>query len=408
MTATEAERRASRRAAPGIPAPSERDQRPAQPRLAGVDHVEWWVGNARHTAAFFERCFGFTVVAYAGPETGFADRTSYVLEQGTIRWVVTSPLTSDGEIVEHVLAHGDGVRTVAFAVDDVAAAFGALVARGARAAREPWAVDDPAGELVRAELHAYGDTRHQLIGRSGYAGAFAPGYDAVDPSEHDGPTGLRAIDHIVANVERGRLDDWVEWYQRVFGFTELTHFDEEQISTEHSALRSTVVWDGPEAEAEPTEGEAELGASRRHDRVVLPINEPADGLRRSQIEEYLDYYGGPGVQHLALATDDIVTTVGELRRRGVRFLDVPPAYYDSARERLAGVDLPWERLAELGILVDRDATGHLLQIFTENVASRPTVFLEIIQRAGAHGFGEGNFKALFEAIEREQARRGNL
>jgi 4-hydroxyphenylpyruvate dioxygenase len=360
----------------------------APPRLAGVDHVEWWVGNARHTAAFFERCFGFSVVAYAGPETGFADRTSYVLEQGTIRWVVTSPLSSDGEIVAHVLAHGDGVRTVAFAVDDVDAAFDALVARGARPAHEPWTVDDPGGELVRAELHAYGDTRHQLVGRTPYSGVFAPGFDAVEPVEHDGPTGLRAIDHIVANVERGRLDEWVDWYGRVFGFTELTHFDEEQISTEHSALRSTVVWD--------------------RNQVVLPINEPADGLRRSQIEEYLDYYGGPGVQHLALATDDIVATVGELRRRGVRFLDVPSSYYETAQERLTGIDLPWERLAELGILVDRDATGHLLQIFTENVASRPTVFLEIIQRAGAHGFGEGNFKALFEAIEREQARRGNL
>jgi 4-hydroxyphenylpyruvate dioxygenase len=360
----------------------------AVPGLTGIDHVEWWVGNARHSAGFFSGAFGFEIVAHAGPETGAADRTSYVLEQGDIRFVVTSPLTPDSDIARHVLEHGDGVRALAFAVEDVESAYEALVARGAPGVVEPFAVEDGCGTVHRAAIAAYGDTDHVLVDRRAYRGAFAPGFEHVVHAGFGPAVGLRAIDHVVANVERGRLDEWVAWYERVFGFGVLLHFDEEQISTEHSALRSTVVWDGA--------------------AVKLPINEPADGLRRSQIQEFLDYYRAPGVQHLALATPDIVRTVSALRRRGVRFLDVPPAYYEEARGRMAGIDLPWDDLEALGILVDRDRDGHLLQVFTETVASRPTVFLEIIQRDGAEGFGEGNFKALFEAIEREQARRGNL
>ena len=357
--------------------------------LEGIDHLEWWVGNARAFSAFMASGFGFDIVAYAGPETGVPDRLSYVLEQGEIRFVVTSALDPASEIGAHVRAHGDGVRDVAFTVADAAAAYDAALQRGGVGLRPLRVDEDEGGKVLRATIGAYGDTQHTFVERANYSGVFAPGFELAELARPAGAAvGLGHVDHVVANVELGALDRWVGFYQRILGFEQLVHFDDEAISTEYSALMSTVVWDGS--------------------RIVLPINEPAQGRRKSQIEEYLDYYGTPGVQHVAMRTDDIVVAVQALRERGVRFLSVPPAYYEEARARMAGIDLPWAQLAELGILVDRDPEGHLLQIFTETVSGRPTVFFEIIQREGARGFGAGNFKALFEAIEREQARRGNL
>jgi 4-hydroxyphenylpyruvate dioxygenase len=361
------------------------------PELGGFDHVEWWVGNARHTAQFFASGFGFEVTAYAGPETGRRDRVSYVLTQGEIRFVVTSALDGTSEIAEHVRRHGDGVRVVAYRVADAREAHARAVARGGVSVEAPTESRDDHGTAVIATIAAYGDTVHALVERDAYNGVFLPGFEPASiPFALGSAVGLTRYDHIVANVEDGRLAEWVDWYARVWGLGELQHFDENAISTEFSALRSTVVWNG--------------------DRVVQPINEPAEGRRKSQIAEYLDYYDSPGVQHLALRTDDIVATVSALRDRGIRLLHVPADYYDAAPARMAGldVDLPWEQLAELGILVDRDDEGYLLQVFTETVASRPTAFIEIIQREGARGFGEGNFKALFQSIEAEQARRGNL
>jgi len=361
----------------------------AAPRLGGIDHIEFWVGNARAAAAFFASCYGFEIVAYAGPETGVTDRVSYVLTQGDIRFVVTAGIVPSSPIVAHVAAHGDGVHDVAFLVDNAAAAYGAATARGAIGVVAPHVVSDASGRIVRASVATYGETRHSFIERDDYLGLFAPGYDVPALAQPAGPAvGLTKIDHVVGNVELGNLGQWVDFYARVFGFEQMVHFDDDTISTEYSALMSTVVWDGS--------------------KVVLPINEPAEGRRKSQIEEYLDWYGGPGVQHIALRTDDIVATVRALRDRGVRFLRVPAEYYDDAKVRMAGIDLPWEALADLGILADRDQEGHLLQVFTENMGDRPTLFFEIIQREGARGFGAGNFKALFEAIEREQERRGNL
>jgi len=361
----------------------------AAPRLGGIDHVEFWVGNARASAAFFASCYGFEIVAYAGPETGVPDRVSYVLVQGDIRFVVTAGIVPASPIVAHVAAHGDGVHDVAFVVKNAAAAYGAATARGALGVVAPHVDSDASGRIVRASVATYGETRHSFVERDDYLGLFAPGYEAPPVTQPVGPAvGLTRIDHVVANVELGHLEHWVDFYARVFGFDQMVHFDDDTISTEYSALMSTVVWDGS--------------------KVVLPINEPAQGRRKSQIEEYLDWYGGPGVQHIALQTEDIVSTVRALRDRGVRFLRVPAEYYDDAKVRMAGIDLPWGALAELGILADRDQEGYLLQVFTETMGDRPTLFFEIIQREGARGFGAGNFKALFEAIEREQERRGNL
>jgi 4-hydroxyphenylpyruvate dioxygenase len=281
------------------------------------------------------------------------------------------------------------VRDVAFVVENAAAAYGAATARGAIGVAAPSVASDASGRIVRASVAAYGETRHTFVERDDYLGLFAPGYEAPPVTQPVGPpVGLSRMDHVVANVELGNLARWVDFYARVFGFDQMVHFDDDTISTEYSALMSTVVWDGS--------------------KVVLPINEPAEGRRKSQIEEYLDWYGGPGVQHIALRTEDIISTVRALRDRGVRFLRVPAEYYEDAKVRLAGIDLPWEALAELGILADRDHDGYLLQVFTETMGDRPTLFFEIIQREGARGFGAGNFKALFEAIEREQERRGNL
>jgi len=314
-----------------------------------------------------------------------------VLEQGDIRFVVSGALEAMSPIANHVRRHGDGVHDLAWLVDDARAAFAMAVARGATAVRAPWEESDDDGTLVLAQISSYGETVHTFVDRSLYAGKnLEPGYSEADalPAPGGAPVGLLAIDHVVGNVEEGRLEDWVRFYADVMGFVPMTHFSEDQIGTEFSALQSTVMWDGK--------------------RVVMPINEPAAGRRKSQIQEYLEAYEGPGVQHVALRTDDIVATVDALRSRGVRFMTVPDTYYDEAKERLRGVDLPWDDMCRLGILVDRDERGHLLQIFTETITDRPSVFFEIIQRRGAQGFGEGNFKALFEAIEREQDRRGNL
>ena len=358
--------------------------------VSGWDHLEFWVGNARQAAQFFASAFGFEIVAYAGPETGVADRASYVLAQGAVRLVVTGALTPESEIAGHVQRHGDGVHDVAIAVADAALAYDAALARGGVGLRRPWREADEHGTVVRATIATYGDTQHTFVDRAGYRGPFLPGYQSTQlPAPPPGPpVGLTRIDHVVANVEQGALGGWVEWYARVLGFDQLVHFGDDQISTEYSALMSTVVWDGS--------------------RVVMPLNEPADGLKKSQIQEYLDFYRGPGVQHIALRSDDIVSSVAALRARGVRFLAVPPAYHADARRRMTHRQLPWDELARLGILVDEDDDGYLLQTFTENIGDRPTVFLEIIERCGAKGFGAGNFKALFEAIEHEQSRRGNL
>jgi 4-hydroxyphenylpyruvate dioxygenase len=366
--------------------------RATAPDLDGFDHLEWWVGNARHSAQFWVSAFGFTIEAYAGPETGVRDRESYVVRQGDLRYVLTSPLDADSAVAQFVMRHGDGVRDVAYRVGDATDAYERLLSRGALASSDPLHLEDGDGRAVRASVAAYGDTVHSLIERGDYDGAFLPHYEPVAwPSDgHDDPVGLERADHVVANVGPGELDATVAFYESVFGFRQLQHFSEDAISTEFSALRSTVVWNGGS--------------------IVQPINEPAPGRKRSQIEEYLDYFGSPGVQHVAMRTDDIIGAVASMHRRGVRFLRVPGSYYEDARRRLAHleVDLPWDRLEELGILVDCDHGGYLLQIFTENVSSRPTAFMEIIQREGAKGFGEANFKALFLSIEAEQSRRGNL
>jgi 4-hydroxyphenylpyruvate dioxygenase len=357
--------------------------------LLGIDHVELYVGNAIQAAYWFERALGFRRTAFAGLETGVRDRSSHVLEQGRVRFVLTAPLLGTSEIARHVGAHGDGVKVIALSVPDAEHAYRYAVRHGARGVREPWEESDGQGTVRMSTIATYGDTLHTFVERDGYQGHFLPGYAAAEENGA-GDTGLFAgIDHVVGNVELGRLDEWVGYYERVFGMTEMIHFTDRDISTEYSALMSKVMADGK-------------------GRVKFPINEPAEGKRKSQIEEYLEYYGGPGAQHIALATTDIVATVKELRDRGVRFLNTPESYYEELPGRIGEIDEDLADLAELGILADRDDEGYLLQIFTATIGDRPTVFLEVIERHGARGFGEGNFKALFEAIEREQERRGNL
>jgi 4-hydroxyphenylpyruvate dioxygenase len=357
--------------------------------LTGWDCLELWVANARTTAAFFVSTLGFTCRAYRGPETGNRERVGYVLSQGDITVVVTAALTPGDEVWDHVRTHGDGVRALSMATEDVDAAYGAAVAHGAQPVAGPAEERDASGVVRRATIGGYGDTLHHFTDRRHRA--WAPGWstDGLIGAEEAGPVGLAGIDHVVGNVAEGDLDEWVAFYRRVFGFEELTHFDRDQISTEYSALRSTVMTNGA---------------------ITMPLNEPAQGRKKSQIQEYLDAYHGPGVQHVAMATADIVTAVDRLRRRGLRFLTPPASYYHDARARMTGLggDLAWDELARLGILVDREGDGYLLQVFSEPIGDRPTLFLEVIERHGAEGFGEGNFKALFEAIEREQARRGNL
>jgi len=357
--------------------------------ISGTHHVEFFVGNAKQASHFYRTTFGFRLVAYRGPETGTRDRASYVLEQGKVRFVFTSPIRPEGEVAEHVMKHGDGVRDLALAVDDARALFHTAVERGARPVREPEVIRDEHGEAVVAAFATYGDTIHSLVQSTGYGGAFLPGFVAADSPYQPTPVGLKYIDHCVGNVELGKMNEWVGYYERVMGFHNLISFDDKDISTEYSSLMSKVVSNGNE-------------------RIKFPINEPAKGKKKSQIDEYLEFYEGPGVQHIALATDDILETVGQLQARGVEFLTVPTSYYDELQARVGQIDEPLDELARLGILVDRDPDGYLLQIFTKPVQDRPTVFYEIIQRKGARSFGKGNFKALFEAIEREQALRGNL
>ena len=355
--------------------------------LLGIDHLELYVGNAVQSAYFFTRALGFRHAAYAGLESGVRDRASHVVEQGGVRLVLTTPLHGTSEIARHVAEHGDGVKVIALAVPDAEQAYRVAVRRGARGVTEPWEASDEHGTVRMATIAAYGETLHTFVQRDAYDGGFLPGYTAV---EGDGDAGLFAeIDHVVGNVELGRLDEWVTYYERIFGFTEMIHFTDRDISTEYSALMSKVMADGS-------------------GRIKFPINEPADGKRKSQIEEYLEYYGGAGVQHIALSTSDIVGTVSELRSRGVKFLMTPESYYEDLPGRIGEIDESLADLRRLGILADRDDEGYLLQIFTRTVGDRPTLFLEVIERHGARGFGEGNFKALFEAIEREQERRGNL
>ncbi|WP_406697207.1 4-hydroxyphenylpyruvate dioxygenase [Singulisphaera sp. Ch08] len=361
--------------------------------LKRIDHVRMFVGNARQSAYFYRNAFGFDVVAYAGLETGVRDQASYVLRQGEITFVLSSSLRSDHFENARLVAHGDGVESIALEVDNVPAAYETALARGAEGMAPPTRLEDRHGIYEFARIRIYGDTSHTFVDRSRYHGIFAPGFEPLDPDRYSPrtfhPVGLKAIDHIVANVEEGKMTEWVDFYARVLGFSLLVSFDDKDIRTEYSALMSKVVADG-------------------QGRIKFPINEPARGRRRSQIEEYLTFHNGPGVQHIALATDDIVSSVRAMAANDVSFLKVPPTYYETLPARVGPIEEDLQVLAELGILVDRDDEGYLLQIFTKPVEDRPTLFFEIIQRHGARSFGKGNFQALFEAIERDQARRGTL
>jgi 4-hydroxyphenylpyruvate dioxygenase len=358
--------------------------------LLGWDHVELWVGNAKQAAYFYECAFGFTPAAYAGPETGIRDRASYVLEQGDIRFVVTSGLRADSEIVQFACRHGDGAKVIALRVPSAAEAYRQAVQRGARGITEPHWAEDDFGRVELASIGTYGDVIHTFVNRDDYAGPFLPGYHStVENGAAGNGVGLKALDHVVGNVELGRMDHWVGFYERVFGMTNIVHFGDDQIQTEYSALMSKVMADGS-------------------GKIKFPINEPAEGKRKSQIEEYLEFNHGPGVQHIAMQSDDIVGTVQAMKERGVRFLDTPDAYYDEVESRVGEISEDYDDLRRLKILADRDEDGYLLQIFTKTAQDRPTVFFEVIERHGATTFGEGNFKALFESIEREQALRGNL
>jgi 4-hydroxyphenylpyruvate dioxygenase len=358
--------------------------------IHGIDHVELYVGNAAQAAFYFVHAFGFTETAYAGLETGRRDRVSHVLEQGRIRLVLTGTLMGSDDIAAHHALHGDGVHKIALSVPDAEAAYNHAVDHGARGVMTPHWVEDEHGRVQLSSIATYGDTQHLFVQREGYEGAFLPGYERrAESARNPDDRGLFAIDHIVGNVELGHMDEWVHYYERVFGMTEMIHFSDEAISTEYSALMSKVVTDGT-------------------GRIKFPINEPAEGKRKSQIEEYIEYYRGAGAQHIAMATRDIVGCVADLREQGVDFLTIPEEYYDEVPERIGEIEEDLADLRRLGILVDRDDEGYLLQIFTKPLGDRPTIFFEIIERHGSRGFGEGNFKALFQAIEREQERRGNL
>jgi 4-hydroxyphenylpyruvate dioxygenase len=356
--------------------------------INGSDHIELYVGNGKQASLFYQHCFGFELIAYAGPETGVRDRASYVLQQNKIRLVLTTPL-SNPVITDHINRHGDGVKVLALWVDDARKSFDETVSKGAEIAEAPKVLKDEFGEVVVSSIKTYGETIHTFVERKNYRGAFMPGYKAVKSTIEPRPIGLKHIDHCVGNVELGQMNRWVEFYEKVMGFKLLVTFDDKDISTEYSALMSKVVSNG-------------------NGYIKFPINEPAYGKKKSQIEEYLDFYVGPGVQHIAIATDDIVFTVTELRKRGVEFLYVPENYYVEAMARVGNIQEEIKDLKKLNILVDRDEEGYLLQIFTKPVQDRPTLFFEIIERNGAKSFGKGNFKALFESIEREQELRGNL
>jgi 4-hydroxyphenylpyruvate dioxygenase len=357
--------------------------------LLGTDYVELYVGNAKQAAHFYKTAFGFQSLAYAGLETGLKDRTSYVLQQDKIRLVLTTPLKSDSPISEHIKKHGDGVKVIALWVEDATKAFEETVKRGAKSFMKPTVESDDHGEVIRSGIHTYGDTVHIFVERKNYGGVFLPNFERWESVYNPSPVGLKFIDHMVGNVELGQMNNWAKFYKDVMGFANLITFDDKDISTNYTALMSKVMTNG-------------------NGRIKFPINEPADGKKKSQIEEYIDFYEGAGCQHIAVATNDIIHTVTELRNRGVEFLYIPGTYYDSVGDRVGEIDENLLQLKELGIMVDRDDEGYLLQIFTKPVEDRPTLFFEIIQRKGAQSFGKGNFKALFESIEAEQARRGTL
>ncbi len=357
--------------------------------LLGTDYVELYVGNAKQAAYYYQTAWGFEPIAYAGLETGRKDSVSYVLQQDKIRLVLTSPLQPDGDINKHINAHGDGVKVVALWVDDATKSYEETVKRGAKSYMPPKTEEDEHGSVVFSGIHTYGETVHIFVERKNYHGAFLPGYMALNKPYKTHPTGLKYIDHMVGNVGWNEMNKWCEFYAKVMGFAQLVSFDDKDISTEYTALMSKVMSNG-------------------NGRIKFPINEPAEGRKKSQIEEYIDFYNGAGVQHMALATDNIIETVAALQNRGIEFLTVPASYYETVLDRVGEIDEDLAPLKELGILIDRDDEGYLLQIFTKPVLDRPTMFFEIIQRKGAQSFGKGNFKALFEAIEREQEQRGTL
>jgi 4-hydroxyphenylpyruvate dioxygenase len=358
--------------------------------INGTDYVEFYVGNAKQSSHFYRSALGMKLVAYSGPETGQRDRASYVLQQDKIRFVLTTPMHPDHPISEHIRLHGDGVHDIALWVDDAESAYRETTQRGARGVMEPTVLSDESGEVKKSAIATYGDTIHTFVERKDYSGVFMPGYKPVDgPDPVSRPVGLRYIDHMVGNVGWGQMNVWVKFYEDVMGFKLYQHFDDKDISTEYSALMSKVMANG-------------------NDRIKFPINEPAHGKKKSQIEEYVEFYHGAGVQHIAMTTENILDTVGRMKNQGVEFLRVPGSYYEQLTGRVGKIDEPVDELSKLGILVDRDDEGYMLQIFTKPVEDRPTLFFEVIQRKGSRSFGKGNFKALFEAIEREQALRGNL
>jgi 4-hydroxyphenylpyruvate dioxygenase len=357
--------------------------------LLGTDYLEFYVGNAKQAAYYYKTAFGFQTLAYAGLETGQRDKVSYVLRQGKITIILTTPLSSKHPINDHLRKHGDGIQTYAITVDDAASAYEETIKRGAYHFMEPTTIEDADGKVIISGIRTYGDTVNLFVERKNYKGIFLPGFKEWKSDYNPVSVGLKHVDHAVGNVELGKMNEWVAYYEKVMGFHNLITFDDKDISTEYSALMSKVVSNG-------------------NGWIKFPINEPAEGKKKSQIEEYLDFYEGPGVQHLALATDDIIYTVSELKKRGVEFLKVPDNYYSDLLDRVGHIDEELKKLRELNILVDRDPEGYLLQIFTKPLEDRPTLFFEIIQRKGATSFGKGNFKALFEAIEMEQEIRGNL
>ncbi len=357
--------------------------------LQGTDYVEFYVGNAKQAAHFYKTAFGFQSLAYAGPETGVMDKVSYVIRQEKLTFMLTTPLKPGNEIADHIYKHGDGVRVLALKVDDATQAWQETTRRGGRSYLEPLTLNDENGEVIVSGIHTYGDTVHLFIERKNYNGIFMPGFREWKSEYNPKPTGLLYVDHCVGNVGWNQMDPWVKFYEDVMGFKNILSFDDNDISTEYSALMSKVMSNG-------------------NGYVKFPINEPAEGKKKSQVEEYLDFYNGPGVQHVAIATLDIVTTVRDLKSRGIEFLNIPDSYYADVLDRVGKIDEDLEPLRELGILIDQDEEGYLLQIFSRPLEDRPTVFFEIIQRKGAKSFGKGNFKALFEALEREQDMRGNL
>jgi 4-hydroxyphenylpyruvate dioxygenase len=357
--------------------------------LQGTDYVEFYVGNAKQAAHFYKTAFGFQSLAYAGPETGVKEKVSYVIRQNKLTFVLTTPLKSNNSIADHIYKHGDGVKVLALKVDNATNAWQETTARGGKSYLEPTQLNDDNGEVVLSGIHTYGDTVHLFVERNNYSGVFMPGFVSWNSNYNPSETGLLYVDHCVGNVGWNQMNTWVKFYEDVMGFRNILSFDDNDISTEYSALMSKVMSNG-------------------NGFVKFPINEPAEGKKKSQIEEYLDFYDGEGVQHVAIATNNIIETVTELQKRGVEFLKVPASYYETILDRVGTIDEDLKPLSELGILIDRDDEGYLLQIFTKPLEDRPTVFFEIIQRKGAKSFGKGNFKALFEAIEREQAMRGNL